>query len=187
MKKFLTILAIVFSSFNLSAQQFAGVNISGTLTDCINSFKEKGFVLKSITNGTGIMTGRVANYPVEIFISVTPKTKQVWKVTAYLDKEESWYELKSEYNKFKEILTEKYGEPSGNYEYFKNPYYEGDGYEVQALRVKKCTYLSIWLNRADMNVSVEITSFEAVSLSYENVKLAAVKRAESQELENKEF
>ena len=49
-----------------------------------------------------------------------------------------------------ELFTKKYGEPKDHFEFFSSPYYEGDGYELQALRKEKCNYISFWtLDKGD--------------------------------------
>ena len=55
----------------------------------------------------------------------------------------NWYSLKSEYERFKVMFTKKYGKPD-SYEYFTEPYEEGDGYEHTALSVGKCSYISFF-------------------------------------------
>jgi hypothetical protein len=186
MKKLFTII-LTFISFSISAQQFDGVPISGTTTNAIAKFKAKGYVLSKIEGDAVIMKGKIAAYPIELIILSTPKTKQVYKVVAFLEKDISWKSLKSNYFRFKDIFTDKYGEAESDYEYFTDPYYEGDGYELQAVRLEKCTYSSYWFDVMGMNVAVEISKYEQIRLAYENATLVKVKQRESAEIEAKAF
>lgn len=186
MKSFIT-LVFAFISFNISAQQFDGVSISGNMTTAIAKFKAKGFILNKIDGDVAIMKGKVSNYPIELLILVTPKTKQVYKMVVFLDKDISWKSLKSNYFKFKEIFTDKYGSFDDDYEYFVDPYYEGDGYELQAVRLEKCTYSTYWFDKMGMNVAVEISKYEQVRLAYENAILVKVKQRETAEIEANSF
>ena len=133
------------------------------------------------------MNGRVANYPIELLIVVTPKTKQVCKVVIYFAKETNWYSLKQTYEKFKDVLIEKYGQFDSDYQYFRKPYYEGDGYEMSAVALDNVVYATYWLNKENMNMVVEIEKYKQVSITYENVELMRVKKNESMEIENKSF
>lgn len=53
-------------------------------------------------------------------------------------------EVISTYRSMKDVLSKKYGSPDNEYEFFKKPYYAGDGYEEQALRLGKATFASVW-------------------------------------------
>ena len=189
MKQIIAIIVIVFSSVFASAQSFDGVPISGDLITTITRFKAKGYTLKEYTNtGGAIMLGKVAFSNVELFISVTPKTKKVFKVSVYFDEERTWANLKSVYNKYFDILTEKYGSPDSKYATFETPYYEGDGYEMTAVGAEKCIYFAMWLMPQDnLNVAVKISEFKQVQLIYENAEMIKIKSKEIAELENKSF
>lgn len=69
------------------------------------------------------------------------------------------------YTDMKEVLTKKYGEPSKCFEYFSRPYYEGDGYEEQAIRVGKGVFACFWNEQL---ISVEITDKLIVRIAYES-------------------
>lgn len=61
----------------------------------------------------------------------------------------------------------KYGSPTSHYEFFKDPYYDGDGYELQALELDKCTYFTIW--KLDYgNISIQMSSNASLWISYED-------------------
>jgi hypothetical protein len=186
MKSLIT-LVLTFISFSISAQQFDGVPISGTLPNIIAKFKAKGYVFESTDKTVTTMNGKVANYPIELLIVVTPKTKQVCKVVIYFAKETNWYSLKNVYLKFKDVLIEKYGEYSSNYEFFRKPYFEGDGYEMSAVGLDNVVYSTYWLNKDLMNIVVEIEKYKQVSITYENVEMMRIKKNESMEIENNSF
>jgi hypothetical protein len=75
----------------------------------------------------------------------------------------------SSYKDLKETLIKKYGLPTSTYQYFKRPYYDGDGYEEQAIRLGKGIFASFW----DSSLSVSITEKLAVNLSYESASWSA--------------
>lgn len=170
MKKSILVLALTIISFLSFSQSFNGVAISGSMQTAVNGFKAKGFTL--VDNGTNmtVMKGTIQGQTVELFIKVTPKTKQVYAFSLYFPKQISWTSITSEYNRYKSILTEKYGQPTNEYEFFSKPYYLGDGYELQALRLEKCYYATYWFDKDNLNVAIEMSKFEQINLSYENVK-----------------
>jgi hypothetical protein len=189
MKKLISLITIILFSFSLSAQTFDGVPISGDVQTAISRFKAKGYFFKEISdNGTAILKGKIAGiYDIELFIFVTPKTKKITKMVAYLDKQQTWFNLKSDYQKFVEILTEKYGSPDNTYNSFDSPYYDGDGYEMTAVSLEKCTFASLWLRRSNLNLAIEISKFSQVKLTYENVENMAILKSELAEMQNKSF
>lgn len=183
MKKALIIIFLSFAMNFSFSQSFDGVPISGDLPTAVARYKAKGYTLdKYITSGA-ILNGKILMNNIQLFIFVTPKTKKVYKVVAYLDEDISWSSLKFTYMKFLGILTDKYGNPDGFTESFITPYYEGDGYELSAVGLEKVDYNAYWLNKAEMNIGVEISKFKQVKLTYENKALMSLKRDEQSQLE----
>jgi hypothetical protein len=68
------------------------------------------------------------------------------------------------YRSMKDVLSKKYGTPDDEYEFFKSPYYDGDGYETQAIRKGKATFLCFWGGA----LSLEIHETLTVQLNYES-------------------
>lgn len=68
------------------------------------------------------------------------------------------------YRSMKDVLSKKYGAPSSDYEFFKKPYYEGDGYEAQAIRVGKATFSCFWGSALNLEIHETLT----VQLNYES-------------------
>lgn len=58
------------------------------------------------------------------------------------------------------------------FEFFSDPYYEGDGYEMQALRKDKCDYISYWEVENGI-VSVKMGNSSMI-LSYEDSANSAI-------------
>jgi hypothetical protein len=174
MKK--TVIAICLSLvtlFSAQSQVFNGVKIDGKVDSVINQFKAKGYVLTPTPGGTldniKTMKGMLSGQVVELVIASTPKTKLACKVVVYFPEEKSWYSLKSNYNKYVELLTQKYGSPSDNFETWRKPYYEGDGYEIQALENEKVIYRTLWRRINNLNLMLEISKYKQLRFDYENV------------------
>lgn len=144
MKKLLLILFVLFS-IGVNAQteshlEFKGIPITGSVDNVMNKLKTQGYVLVDSNDEIAIVKGQFANEECEIIIAATPKSKQVYMVLVCFEEKESWWTLKSDYKKLKEQITAKYNVKPKSTERFIDPYYEGDGYELQALRKDKCRY-----------------------------------------------
>jgi hypothetical protein len=186
MKKFILI-ALAFVSFNSFSQSFDGVPISGDLPTAIAKFRAKGYTIDQYVNNGVVMKGRVANNSVEVFVMTTPKSKKVFKMVVFMDEQTSWVSLKSEYYKYKNILTEKYGNPDEKYDFFTSPYFEGDGYELQAVGLEKANYAAYWFKRDNLTLGVEISKFKQIKLIYENNQMMEIKNREQADIENNSF
>lgn len=187
MKKALFIIFLAFLINFSFSQSFDGVSISGDLPTVVAGYKAKGYTLDKYTSSGVILNGKILSNSIQLFIFVTPKTKKVYKMVAYLDEDLSWSSLKSNYFRFLSIFKDKYGNPDGSNESFSKPYYEGDGYELSAVGLEKVDYSAYWLNKSAMNVAVEISTFKQVKLTYENKELMAIKKTEQAEIEASAF
>jgi hypothetical protein len=92
------------------------------------------------------------------------------KAAVYFDAKES--RVIDDYNEFKSMLSAKYGEPSNDFKFFESPYEEGDGYETQAIRLRKATFASYWRfpvpGKEDNILGLKITDDLQISVVYEN-------------------
>ena len=65
--------------------------------------------------------------------------------------------------------------------FFSKPYYEGDGYELQALRKEKCHYISFYKLPLGAAI-VEISQFGHIQIGYEdNINYELKKKEEESE------
>jgi hypothetical protein len=90
----------------------------------------------------------------------------------FYEKKETFEELKTQMDRVKLVIETKYGASSNCVSNYKYPYEEGDGYELNALILNKLDYVCFWLDIKDnpnFNISLELTSFQKVLLTYENV------------------
>jgi hypothetical protein len=186
MKKLITITVALFLITTSFGQYFDGVLIDGKLELFVDKFKAKGFTAKN-ENGVAILTGKVALKDVQIFVFTTPITKLVWKITVYMPYQYTWYGIKSEYFSFLDIFKEKYGTPKESFASFLNPYYDGDGYEVSAIKTDKCLYESLWFDVSNMNISLSISKYMQIKILYENAKNADVFQKEMKQKNQNAF
>lgn len=133
--------SIVFAQEHLT---FKNIPIDGDIKNFTKEMISAGFS-KDTENSSDTYTifkGEFMGKSSEIYVFCTP-TGLVFKVLV-LHEYSTWSSLSSAFNDATELFTKKYGKPSSDYHFFSSPYYNGDGYELQALRNDKCYYLYIW-------------------------------------------
>ena len=184
MKKLLVLAMVLLSSISYG-QEFMGIKVDGKKDAAIVAFKSKGFILKDDSDGSVVMNGRIGSDVVELFITYSPITKTVWGYRVFLPKQSTWSYIKSDYEKYLGILTEKYGSPEKSYNFFSSPYDEGDGYEMTAVAVDKCTYAAFWTK--EQGVRIKISKYKQVQISYENAKNSELDDAETKSINTKVF
>lgn len=190
MRKIILLVAIALISNLTFAQTVNGIELGKPLSETIAKVKAKGFTFNYSEASYTSYNGKIGNEKVNFTLYFTPKTKIVWKILVIMLKpHKSWSSTLSDYNKYKNILVEKYGEPSDDYHYFISPYYEGDGYEMQALDQEKCTY-SAYFNLPNGNiasVSIGKSSMGLITIDYENVVAGDLRDKEKSDIDNKVF
>ena len=159
--------------------EFKGVPMNGTTSNFVSKLKGKGFTQVYDSGFDYVLEGRFTEKPVTVYVLGSVKTGTVWKVAVRFEKETSWYSIKSQYNKYVEIFKQKYGVPADHFEFFSKPYYEGDGYEMQALRNEKCTY-STFFETTKGAITVSISKSECLELRYEDSVNAQISKDEKE-------
>lgn len=151
--------------------KFKGVPIDGTLNEYVSKMKNSGFTLIRTEDGVAMLKGDFAAYKGCIVVVATLKEKDlVSRITVIFPEQDTWLSLSSNYFNIKELLTEKYGEPSKIVEKF-DTYSEPDDdnskmHEVGMYRCKY--YITYELANGTIQLSIENDGFSTsfVMLSY---------------------
>lgn len=146
MKRLVLILFALFH-MGVNAQtkshlEFKGIPITGNMTSIVSKLKTQGYELTESRDDSAQLKGQFANEECTVVVLATPKSKTVYQISVLLSENATWRSLKSDYNNLKEQLSKKYNVQPESIEVFLDPYYEGDGYELQALEKYKCIYMS---------------------------------------------
>lgn len=169
MKTLALFMLMLTATLTATAQQFDGVTVGGDISATAAKYKAKGWRAVKTESDYVFLKGAIAGYTdVELMLFSTPKTKKVFKAVVYLPKVSKWSTIKGQYDDFVELMANKYGEPTTVSESFKQPYYEGDGYEESAVRNEKVTWRCIWIGQGNLNLIVEISEYMQLKLVYEN-------------------
>jgi len=182
MKRFLLTLCAILFSIAVFAQEhmtFKDVPMGCDLTTFVSKLKSQGFVQDLMQDNVAILKGDFAGKSnCTILVGASERSKKVWKVVVNFPEKSSWYSLKNEYMSFKESYTKKYGKPK-SYEFFSSPYDEGDGYELQAVRLEKCNYSSFY-ELGQGTIWLTIGSDENVEVHYEDKITSNIRKQEEQ-------
>lgn len=162
MKKTTLLLAFFLFTASLCAQnsaltvpKFKGIEITGTVDEFGDKLSSQGFTLiGKISPGTAYM-GRFAGMD-DCFIILSPveNSKDIatvivvigLKITKYdVHSYETWEKLLKDYENLKDLMTEKYGEPTEQNVGFTQDAYTGSSYQkLHSVKEGQCKYYSQW-------------------------------------------
>ncbi len=124
---------------------FKGVPIDGSLNEYVSKMKQNGFTHTRTENGVAMLKGDFASYKSCIVGVATIKGKDlVSKITVIFPEQKSWSLLSSNYFNLKELLTEKYGQPSESVEKFSSYEPEDDGSKMTQVHLDACKYITTY-------------------------------------------
>jgi hypothetical protein len=173
-------MAILIATTSLTyAQKFHDVYIGGSIDKAVATYKAKGYKVIKFNSYGAVMQGTFNSEEIDLYIFMTPKTKQVCKVVAYLPERNTWDKLNDEYERIKSVLTEKYGEPTEDYSYYPSKYAD----EYSALYEGELDQHAIWFRKGNLNLMIKIDDNMQVALHYENITNMILKTKETKELQ----
>lgn len=148
--------------------KFKGIPMEGTLQSFTNKLKEKGYALQGIQDGVAVLKGEFAGYKDCKLIVVTDKSGTLCKTVVIFPKMDKWAQLETCYNRYKSMLSEKYGNPSDCVEHFDNSYVDDDNGRMHELRMDRCKYITMFeTDKGSIRLKIEYENFEShVVLSY---------------------
>lgn len=137
---------------------FKGVSIDGTLNEFVLKMKQNGFTLVKTENGIAYLKGDFAAYK-DCYVGVTTLKQKdlVSKIGVVFPECTNWSSLSSNYFNLKELLTQKYGEPTECVEKF-DTYSEpnSDGDKFMYLKLEQCKYITIFeTEKGTIQLSIE--------------------------------
>jgi hypothetical protein len=126
--------------------KFKGVPIDGTLNEYVLKMKESGFTHIGTENKLAILEGDFAGYKgCTIGVATLEQKDLVSKITVIFPERDTWSTLSSNYFNLKELLTEKYGEPTESVEKwdtYSKPRDDGD--RMHAVKMDNCKYYTTY-------------------------------------------
>jgi len=136
---------------------FKGVPIDGTLEKFAAKIKQSGFTHLSTKDGMAMFQGDFAGYK-ECYVGVsTLKQKDlVYKIGVVFPERETWSLLSGNYFDLKQMLIQKYGEPSEVVEKFESRVEPpDDNAKMYEVKFDRCKYISTWETvKGDIQLSI---------------------------------
>jgi len=161
--KFLTTIIFFFTIVSFSLGQtsdhmtFKGVPIDGTLNDYVAKMKLNGFTQIHSEDGVAILKGDFASYKnCTVGVATLKQKDLVNKITVMFPENETWSSLSSDYFSLKEMLTEKYGEPSDYVEKFDGLEPDDDNSRMHDVKFDRCKYYTTYkTEKGTIQLSIE--------------------------------
>lgn len=126
---------------NSNHLKFKGVPIDGTLKEFVTRMKRKGFKSIGSEKGFEVLQGDFAAYKkCTVYVSTLDNKDLVSRITVAFPNEETWEYLYGDYKHLKDLLTEKYGQPSTVTEKFQDKYIDDDNDRMLAVKMDNCKY-----------------------------------------------
>lgn len=146
--------------------KFMGIELNNAVDLAMLDLQKKGFELLDIRKEGYALSGKFMNRNSTIMLHATPKSNNIYKVSIFFDEEKSWYRLKSEFlNIVKSYRTKYKCIDSGRT--FLEPYYEGDGFELQGVAKDKCCYFDKYQTEGG-TIYIEISDLKCIKIQYKD-------------------
>lgn len=140
---------------------FKGVPINGTLNQYISKMKQTGFTHIRTEDGMALLTGDFAGYKdCAVVVSTLKQNDLVNRIGVLFNDKETWSSLSNNYFDLKQMLSEKYGEPSDVVEKFDGyPQPRDDGDRMHMVKFDNCKYSTVWeTDKGEIQLSIEHNS-----------------------------
>lgn len=183
MKKIFLIAMTLLMTMVAHGQTFAGIPLSGNVDVFRQKLTAKGFILKKVIDAGYVYKGKIGTEQVEVYVMHTPKSRYVTKAAVYFPEKFSFTSLVMDYEEKLAVLVSKYGEADNCFDYFKSPYYEGDGYEMQAVSSDNYRRICFWTEGVNSLFPkiIQISVSGCVMVMYENTENLEIRDKEQQE------
>lgn len=148
--------------------EFKGVVINGAKDDVVDSLLKQGYTFVDGGENGALLNGKFAGvYDCQILITASQHTHQTYSIAVFTPQVSSWWSVKADYNRIKEMLRKKYGRPNYSSEFFSDPYYEGDGCEFTAMGTGNALFVTSY-SFNDGSITLQITDSAQLLITYKD-------------------
>lgn len=137
---------------------FKGVPLDGTLDQYVSKMTQNGFKHLSTNDDIAMMKGDFAGYKdCSVDVSTLKQKDLVYKIGVHFPEKDTWSSLSGNYFDLKQMLTEKYGQPTNVVENFQaQSDTSDDGSKFYAVKFDRCKYHSIWeTDKGEIQLSID--------------------------------
>jgi hypothetical protein len=183
MKRLILIVITLLITMVAQGQTFAGIPLSGNVDVFRQKLTPKGFILKKVITGGYVYKGKIGLDEVNVYVMHTQKNRYVTKVAVFFNERYSFERLKEDYEEKLAVLVSKYGEANECFDFFLSPFFEGDGYEMAAIRADNYRRMCFWTEgvNALFPKTIKVVSNACIMILYENSENLDILEKEQQE------
>lgn len=139
----LTIFCIFCFAQESSHLKFKGIPIDGKLDSFVQKLKNKGYTYVGTKDGMSVLKGEFATTKgCTIGVARFSHRDQVNTVVVMFPEMKTWSTIYNTYLEYKEMLTEKYGEPDCVEEFAEGTSVHDDWFKFHAVLRDECNYVS---------------------------------------------
>ncbi|NOT51734.1 MAG: hypothetical protein HOP10_10720 [Chitinophagaceae bacterium] len=161
---------------------FKGIPLDGTLDQYVSKMKQNGFKHLSTEDGVAMLQGDFAGYKsCYVGVSILKQKDLVHKIGVLYPEKDTWSTLSGNYFDLKQLLTEKYGNPTDVVEKFDSrseP--RDDESKMYEVKFDRCKYYSVWkTDKGEIQLSIDHNSVTScfVKLAYfDKINSATIKK-----------
>lgn len=146
--------------------KFMGIELNNAVELFMLELQKKGFELIDIRKEGYALSGTFMNRNATILLHTTPKSNNIYMVSILFDEENSWFKLKYEFLNIVKSYNAKYQCIRSERSFFE-PYYEGDGFELQGVARDKCCYFEKYQTDGG-TIYIEITDMKCIMIQYKD-------------------
>jgi hypothetical protein len=137
---------------------FKGIPLDGTLDQYVSKMKANGFEVLKSEGDLAMLKGDFAGYKdCYVGVSTLKQKGPVHKIGVFFPEKDKWSTLSGDYFNLKQLLTEKYGNPTKESEKFDRlieP--RDDNMRMHEVRMDRCKYFSIWdTDKGEIQLSID--------------------------------
>ena len=148
--------------------EFKGVSINGAKEKVADALQNQGYTFIDGGEDGILLNGKFAGIDnCQILVNASPHTHQTYSVSVFTPEALTWWSIKADYDRIKEMLRKKYGRPSSSTEFFSEPYIEGDGYELTALSTGNAMFVSSYSSK-NGDITLLITQGAQLLITYKD-------------------
>ena len=163
---FVALMTVLLLSFAFAQPTFLGIKVEGSVFKIVEKLEAQGYTkISDLDEIIGLIK---AQDKINLIYFNYKNESLIWKAVVIKPSSSNWYTLKRRYFEMKDMLSIKYGAVNKEIEQFLSPYYDGDGYEAQAISLQKCIYASFWYPDTLSSILLHIWRDGTLGISYEN-------------------
>lgn len=144
--------------------KFMGIELDGAVDLVMLDLRKKGFEMIDIRKEGYAMSGKFMDRNAIVTLHTTPESNNIYMVNVVFDEEDSWYSLRSEFLNVVKSYRAKYKCINSSRTFFE-PYYEGDGFELQGVAKDKCCYFDKYETEGG-TIYIEINEMKRIFIKY---------------------